>query len=131
MKHTYKQNDINKLPYRTILNRCIVTHDKKIHYWLERSFSGPSSLPMDGFKDSNPYPNQELIPISPVYSQFLHWMTHYSLPSLLWLTKTKKENTYSMQLSGHTHRPLIVIIMLYKKDNFFFTVSFMNLHCGK
>jgi len=72
MKYLYKQNDINKLPYRMILNRRITTCDKKIHYSLEGSFIGPSSLPRDGFKDRNPYPNQELIPISPVHSQFLH-----------------------------------------------------------
>jgi len=72
MKHPYKQNDMNKLPYRKILNRCIMTCDKKLHYPLERSFSGSASLPRDGFKGRNPYPNQELIPICPVHSQFLY-----------------------------------------------------------
>jgi len=94
MKNQHKQNDINRLPYGTILNRCTATHDKNLHYPLDRSFRGPSSLPRDGFKNRNPYPNQEIILICPVHSQFLYWMTHSSLCSSLWLTKTKKENMY-------------------------------------
>ena len=39
---------------------------------------------------------------------------------------------YSKQLSGHTHRPRIVDIILYEKDKIIsFTVNFMNLCCGK